>query len=243
MKIAKVLEVLDKIAPFEDAEEWDNCGLLLGDKEAKVKQLYLALEATLEVIENMEADSLLIVHHPLIFKPLKELDFAKYPANILQKAIQKNIAIIAMHTNFDTHVLNPYSAKKAGFGPKTKNICLEFKIKKTKKQLLTMLAENLETQNIKHVNLPDTIASVAFVCGSGKSFLGSIGSDVLITGDVDYHAATTAVSLGKGIIDVGHYELERFFPEALAEQLKKEKLKAIITDSKNPFSYSYFQEK
>lgn len=242
MKISKILETLDKIAPFVDAQEWDNCGLLVGKKQTEVKNIYLSLEATLENIESMDKNSLLIVHHPLIFKPLRELDFEQYPANIIELLIQKNISLIALHTNFDKHILNGYVAKKAGFEVKHSDICLEFEVSLSKEKLLDMLKCNLELKTIKLSNLPERIKKVAFVCGAGKSFLSSISAEVLITGDIDYHSAMCAKSLGKGLIDVGHYELEHYFSEALKEKLKKEEITAIIANSKNPFTYRHFQE-
>ncbi|MFP4331832.1 MAG: Nif3-like dinuclear metal center hexameric protein [Campylobacterales bacterium] len=242
MKISKILEILDKIAPFLDAEEWDNCGLLVGKQSSEVENIYLSLEATLDNIEQIEEGSLLIVHHPLIFKPLKELDFEQYPANIIELLIKKNISLIALHTNFDKHILNGYVAKKAGFEVKNSDICLEFEVSLSKEELLDMLRCNLKLKNIKLSNIPEHIKKVAFVCGAGKSFLSSISAEVLITGDVDYHSAMNAISLGKGLIDIGHYELEHYFSEALKEKLKKEEITAIIANSKNPFTYRHFQE-
>jgi dinuclear metal center YbgI/SA1388 family protein len=225
-----------------DAEEWDNCGLLIGLKDSEISNIYLSLEATLQNIEMMDRDSLLIVHHPLIFKPLRELDFSTYPSIIIKKLIEKNISLIALHTNFDKHILNPYVASKAGFEVDENDICLEFSVDMKKDELLLMLAKNLNLKTIKYTNLKDRIKKVAFVCGSGKSFLSRMDADVLITGDVDYHSAMSAEALDKGLIDVGHYELEHYFGEILQEKLKKEEITAIIANSKNPFTYRHFQE-
>lgn len=242
MKILDILAILDKIAPFEDAEDWDNCGLLVGRSKADITNIYLSLEATLENIESMEENSALIVHHPLIFKPLRELDFEQYPSNIIELLIKKNISLIAVHTNFDKHILNAYVAKKAGFNVKSSDICLEFDVDLHREELLKMLSTNLNLKTIKLSNIPNQIKKVAFVCGSGKSFLSKVSADVLITGDVDYHAAMIATSQNMGIVDIGHFELECYFGEALAEKLKIEEIQAIIANSKNPFYYRNFQE-
>jgi GTP cyclohydrolase I len=43
--------------------------------------------------------------------------------------------------------------------------------------------------------------------------------------------------LGLNMIDIGHFESERFFGEILAEDLKNLGLTVIISSSKNPFTY------
>ena len=48
---------------------WDNVGLLVGRTEKEVKRIYVALDATDEIIEAAirgNAD-MLVTHHPLIF--------------------------------------------------------------------------------------------------------------------------------------------------------------------------------
>ena len=76
MQIAKILEILNSISPFELQESWDNCGLILGECNAEFKQIYLSLEVTYGILEQMECNSLLITHHPLIFSLFKHLNYA-----------------------------------------------------------------------------------------------------------------------------------------------------------------------
>ena len=102
--IAEILEKLDTLSPFALQESWDNSGLILGSKSRNFQKIYLALEVTQSILEQMEENSLLITHHPLIFSPLKTLIDETYPTALLNLAICKNIQLIAMHTNFDkTH--------------------------------------------------------------------------------------------------------------------------------------------
>ncbi|EAI0925201.1 Nif3-like dinuclear metal center hexameric protein, partial [Campylobacter lari] len=110
MKIKEIYDYLDTISPFSTQSSWDNSGLLLGTLDQEVNQIYLALDVDIDLVENASENSLFIVHHPLIFKGLKHLSGVLYPQNILTKMIQKNIALIAMHTNFDLSHLNAYFA-------------------------------------------------------------------------------------------------------------------------------------
>ncbi|MDR1451133.1 MAG: Nif3-like dinuclear metal center hexameric protein, partial [Helicobacteraceae bacterium] len=80
------------------------------------------------------------------------------------------------------------------------------------------------------------IYRVAFCSGSGGGMIGEIACDILITGDLKYHDAIRAKSLGVGVIDAGHYETERFFGEAMRMALQEKGLDAIIAPSQNPFS-------
>ena len=65
--------------------------------------------------------------------------------------------------------------------------------------------------------------------------LDYIDCDLFLTGDIKYHQAFEAKQNGVSLIDIGHFESERFFAKALIEDLKKIKIKAIIANSKNPF--------
>ena len=108
MKISKIYEFLDELSPFELQESWDNSGLLIGDFNQDIQKIVLSIDVDEALVESLERDTLLITHHPIIFGGLKQLEFSKYPANLIQKMIQKNISNIAMHTNFDQTHLNDF---------------------------------------------------------------------------------------------------------------------------------------
>ena len=110
MKVAEVYKFLDSLSPFDLQEKWDNSGLMIGSFEDEVTQVALSIDVDEQLIDSLEENTLLVTHHPIIFGGLKELDFGKYPANLIQKMIQKNISNIAMHTNFDQTHLNEYIA-------------------------------------------------------------------------------------------------------------------------------------
>ena len=65
----------------------------------------------------------------------------------------------------------------------------------------------------------------------------NIEADCFLTGDIKYHDAMEASSLGLSMIDIGHYESERYFGEVLGGYLEKLGLSVIISPSKNPFTY------
>ena len=65
----------------------------------------------------------------------------------------------------------------------------------------------------------------------------NIEADCFLTGDIKYHDAMEAKALGLSMMDIGHYESERYFGEVLAQHLEKLGLSVIISPSKNPFTY------
>ena len=70
-----IMKVIEATYPKHAALEWDNVGLLVGRTEKEVKKIYVALDATDEVIEQAVAANadMLITHHPLLFSPLKKI--------------------------------------------------------------------------------------------------------------------------------------------------------------------------
>jgi len=241
MQISDILEVLDSIAPFENAESWDNCGLLLGEKSDDFSEIVLSLDIDESVIERASKGALIITHHPLIFGKLKALDFSKYPSNFLKEMILKDQKLISLHTNFDKAVLNRYVFEKVLGFEVTKE--LEFilfgEIDMSRDEVLNLLKDKFSLSTIRHTEISDRVKNIALTTGSGMSLLPALkGVDLFLTGDVKYHEAMEATSLNIGIADIGHYESEIFFAEALKDILDNRQIKSIILDSENPFKYS-----
>ncbi len=236
MKLSEIYSFLNELSLFELQEAWDNSGLIVGNMEEGIEKIYLSLEPTLEVLEGMDEGSLLITHHPLIFSPLKRLDFSDITAQALRIAVKKNISIIAMHTNYDKTHLNEYFATKVlGFADVKKDGFLvyvdggfEFG------DLVLLVKSKLGVQNLNCVEKSGKIKKIAIVTGSGASFLSKIDADCLITGDVKYHDAIFAKEKNIGVIDATHYATEAVFVDSMLENLKILPIKAIITNSKNP---------
>lgn len=237
LKLLEIYKYLDSISPFSLQAEWDNSGLLIGNMQSSIKDIYLTLEVTKELVSMASADSLIISHHPLIFKGIKKLDFSEYPSNIIEMLIKKNISLISMHTNFDITHLNKYFTEKIlGFEKYYMQdiACIvdgEFDFD----SLLMRFDYPMRFSKCK-----DIVKKIAVICGSGISEIESIYKehhiDCVITGDVKYHDVMKYKSLGISIIDANHYHSERFFGEVLAPYLKDISYNAIIFDLENPFS-------
>jgi dinuclear metal center YbgI/SA1388 family protein len=239
MKLKEIYDFLDTISPFNLQETWDNSGLNVGLLESEINKVYLSLDIDNELLEQVEPNTLIITHHPIIFGGLTSLDFSKYPSNLIQTMLKKEIAHIAMHTNFDKTHLNRYVFEQIlGFKIDTTfddGYILQTKADISKESLFTLLSEKLQLDYIRTVNPKEYISSIAMVTGSGASMMDKITADCFLTGDLKYHDAMKAMSQNLMMIDIGHFESELFFGEILASELKVLPILAIITNSKNPF--------
>ncbi len=236
MKLSEIYAFLNSLSPFELQEAWDNSGLIVGDMGAEIEKIYLSLEPTMEVLAGLDEGSLLLTHHPLIFSPLKKLDFSDVTAKTLRLAVQKNISIIAMHTNYDKTHLNEYFATQIlGFKEIKKDGFLLYVEGEFRFDDLTKFVKNrVGLESLNCVEKEGNISKIAIVTGSGASFLSKIDADCLITGDVKYHDAMYAKEKNMALIDVTHYASEAVFVDSAYENLKILQIPVIIANSKNP---------
>lgn len=118
VKCQTIINHLEKLAPKRWAESWDNVGLLVGDPKQQIKRILVALDTTLNIIDEAVEKNvdMIVAHHPIIFKPLKSIRKDQVQGEILYKVIQNNISVYCAHTNLDTAVggLNDLLAEKIG---------------------------------------------------------------------------------------------------------------------------------
>ena len=103
--VRNVFDHLNKLADIKLAEKWDNVGLMLGDFNSEVKNVLVCLDVTTIVVNEAITNNidLIISHHPLIFKPLKSLDFTvDFKSNIIKSLVKNDISYISFHTNLDS---------------------------------------------------------------------------------------------------------------------------------------------
>ena len=105
MILSEITSYLETLVPLDFQESYDNCGLLVGEKETNVTGILICLDLTHQVIdEALEKQcNLIISHHPIIFSGLKKLTGQNITQQIVVRAIRKNISLYAMHTNLDNY--------------------------------------------------------------------------------------------------------------------------------------------
>ncbi|MCK5203798.1 MAG: Nif3-like dinuclear metal center hexameric protein [Desulfobacterales bacterium] len=200
--VGQIIKIMDQLAPPWLAEEWDNVGLQIGDPRLPVRRIWVALDPSPEVVKaacGKDVD-LLITHHPLIFRPLKSIDFDTPAGSIIQIASQHQLAIFCAHTNLDIvrDGVNDVLAKRLGLkhlgilepvkiGEPLKNGNLPLvggevghgigrigSLAKTTslKSLALMVKEKLKLEFAKVTGNPELkVARVAICSGSGSSLM------------------------------------------------------------------------
>ncbi len=247
IKLKDIIEKLEKLAPPSLAEKWDNVGLMIGDFDQPVRNIYVCLDVTSENVQkaiDFGAD-LIISHHPLLFKPLKRVVESDVNGGIIRLLIRNNISVYSMHTNFDKADggMNDLLAEKLGLCEIRKydeSECLDelmnptenigrvgiLKESLTMEEFANMVSASLNCSNIKFVGDPcDSVKTVAVCSGAGGDCIYNAyrsGADVYVTSDVRHHEAQLASELGIGLIDAGHFETENIFCEFLLSFLLNE---------------------
>lgn len=112
MLLSQLTSYLESIAPLSYQEDYDNAGLIVGDAKKAVQKALISLDCTEAIVDEAIKNGcdLIISHHPIVFKGLKQFNGNSYVERVVIKAIKNDIAIYAIHTNLD-HVLNGVNGK------------------------------------------------------------------------------------------------------------------------------------
>ncbi|KIR01962.1 UPF0135 protein Bsu YqfO [Lachnospiraceae bacterium TWA4] len=260
MKAYELINYLEKLIPPTCASDWDNVGLLAGRYNKEVNKVYVALDATDEVIVDAvrRGCDFLLTHHPLIFKPIKRITEDDFIGRRLLTLIGNDISYYAMHTNFDAapngmadlaaillglqygtpmevmsdELETPWGIGKVG---NLEQVCTLADLCQRVKQRF-----QLETLNVYPARgFENPVRRVAICPGSGRSMIDAAlksGAEVLITGDIGHHEGIDAQAQGLTIIDGGHFGLEKIFIPVMANQIKEvfPKLEVYTASAKSP---------
>lgn len=224
MKIKDVYMFLDSIAPFDTAEEWDNCGLAVGSLENDVTKILVALDVTDGVVDDALkcGAQLVITHHPLIFTPVSDIQ----ADSLLYKAVKSGVTFISSHTCLDKADggVNDCLAEKVGLKNVRHSGVDDFlKIGETQPCTAREFAENIKKSLggcVSYTQSEKVISRVAFCSGAGGDLVkaaAEVGADALLTGEAHHHEYLEARQCGISLFAAGHYETE----VCVCEYLKK----------------------
>ncbi len=247
MTVKDIYDYLNLIAPFDTAEEWDNCGLTVGSFNKEVKKIYIALDVTGAVLDDaisFGAD-LVITHHPMIFNPISQI----VEDSLVYKAVKSGMSFIASHTCLDKAEggVNTCLANAVGI----KNL----KISENDEFLRFGEIEPCTTEEFARkikaalggmVSFTDsgkTINTVALCSGSGGDLVAEakrIGADAFLTGEAKHHEYLLSKELGISMLVAGHYETENIVCEYLYKSLKEkfgDTIEIKMSDFESPVNY------
>nr|WP_158265550.1 Nif3-like dinuclear metal center hexameric protein [Blastopirellula marina] len=246
LKLNAVCEFLERFAPSQLAESWDNVGLLIGDRAQNVQGIVTCLTVTPEVVEEaIEADAdLIVTHHPMPFRAIKRITSGDTVGQMLLKLIQHRIAVYSPHTAFDSCAegINFQLAAAMGLTDIQPLIPVDllgvsggtsqvgtgrWGTLASGKTPLAVVAETAkQATNAAMVKVvgraTSEISTIAIGCGSaGELLAAAIEKKVgcLILGETSFHTCLEAKAQNVALILVGHFASERFAVEKLASIL------------------------
>ncbi len=103
VKVATIMQIVEKIAPKKLAYEWDNVGLLIGDPKQEVDNILVSLDINEDIVDEAIKNQakMIITHHPIILKPIKNIRWDTSMGQLLKKLIENSINVYCAHTNLD----------------------------------------------------------------------------------------------------------------------------------------------
>ena len=108
MLVKDVIDFLNSYAPLDYAEDFDNTGLIVGNKNDKVNGIIICLDTTKDVVQEAidSNKNLIISFHPIIFKGLKKLSPGNYVNDSILLAVKNDISIFSIHTALDLSLIH-----------------------------------------------------------------------------------------------------------------------------------------
>lgn len=252
----EIMEMIEEACPRKYALDWDNVGLLAGRDDKEVKCIYIALDATDEVVDAAirEQADLLITHHPLIFSGIKKINSQDFVGRRLLRLIGNDMSYYAMHTNYDVCRMGRLAGEKMAFinpcvleptcgGDEEKGIgeIADLPSEMTLEEFSQAVKGAFRLEHVKVFGgLGKKVSRVAICPGSGKSVIRTAadkGADVLVTGDIGHHEGIDCVAQGLAVIDAGHYGVEHIFIGDIKEFLLRriDGIRIITEPVSNPF--------
>lgn len=241
MILDDIIAQFQQVAPEDFAQDWDNVGLLVGDRRQEIHKIFIALDADETAIAQARelGAELLLTHHPLIFSPLKKINCDHFISARVVELLRAQMSYYAMHTNFDAAHMGTLAAERIGLAVEAPLADIFTRDGKdygigvvgalaetvTLEQLCACVKHGFDLETVKVFGDVDTAVRRVAICpGSGKSVIDdaiSAGAQVLLTGDIDHHSGIDAVAQGLCIIDAGHYGLEHIFIGYMEQYLRE----------------------
>ena len=242
MLLRAIIDSIESVAPRSAQAEWDNSGMQVGDTGREVSSVLLTTDITEDVVNEavMLGCQLIISHHPLLFRGLKQVCGQTPQARIVEQAIRHNIAIYSAHTNLDSVEggINTRLAERLGI--RDYRLLTESGLgvlgilgsPMDYADFIAYVRDILQCTYVRYTRpAREQIQTVALCGGSGAEFIGEAiaqGADVYITADCKYHEFEDADGQ-IGLIDIDHWISERHAREIFRDIIEPLGVKCIIS--------------
>lgn len=218
--VQEILSAIDALAPFATQCDWDNSGLLVGDRNKEVHRVAFALDLTQKTLQAAfeKKVDLLVTHHPVIFRAKRSL----LSGDPVVELLRRDIAVISCHTPWDcaslgvNDILCGLLQLKDVHTVETPDSPAPFLRIGTPDSAMTpqrfaeKAARVLQT-TVRLASCGKPIQTVAVCGGAAMEFCEPArlaGADVFLTGDAKHHELLDAVESGISVVAGGHFETE-----------------------------------
>ena len=239
MRLREIIAALERLAPLRLQDEWDNSGLQVGFPESEISGVLVCLDVTEIIVAEAIAKgcNLIVSHHPLLFKALRQVSDATYQQRCVVQALSAGISIYSAHTSLDNapggvnhkiagllglenlRWLAPMAGEDAGSG-----LVGELPAPEADKDFFARVKQLFGVESLLHSALDGReIRRVALCGGAGAFLLGDAvraGADCFLSGEFHYHDYFETG--GMLLCELGHYQSEQYTQDLLLDFLAAE---------------------
>jgi dinuclear metal center YbgI/SA1388 family protein len=245
--LSEVLAVLERLAPLQFAEPWDNVGLMvepitLGGGAARLDRALLTIDLSDGVVAEAEAlgAKLIIAYHPPIFQGLKRLRASQPNERVVMRCVAAGITVFSPHTALDAAPDGVNSWLTGAFGAGWRGPCVpspaderygQGRFVRLEKAISLSTAVAAVKQQLgvaqlrvaaadAHASDAPLISNIAVCAGAGGSLFEKLaGYDLYVTGEMRHHDVRARAVGGSSVILSEHTHTERGYLPALASLL------------------------
>jgi dinuclear metal center YbgI/SA1388 family protein len=252
VRVDDLVRLLEQRYPPSTAEDWDRVGLVLGEPDAEVSRVLLAVDCDPSTAtQAVEVGAqLLLTHHPLLLRGVSSVAPTTYKGRIVHRLIRAGVALYTAHTNAD--VANPgvSDALAARLGLLDLRPLVPIGDAGLGHGRIGRLPAPLDLAaftKLVAASLPSTssgvraagslsqpVQTVAVSGGAGDAFLADAtraGVDAYLTADLRHHPVSEHLAGGgPALVEAAHWATERPWLDVVAAQLREAGVETIVSD-------------
>lgn len=237
MKLAELIAALERLAPLHLQDEWDNSGLQVGFPEAEIQRILVCLDVTEAVVDEAIAGGfdVIVSHHPLLFKALRQVSDATYQQRCVVKALCAGISIYSAHTSLDNapggvnHRIAAllglqdlcWLSPREGEADAGSGLIGRLPEPEGDAAFLSRVSRTFGVACLRYSALDGRQIRRVALCGGAGAFLlpeaVRAGADCFLSGEFHYHDYFETGGLL--LAELGHYQSEQFTQDLLLEYL------------------------
>ena len=238
MQVNDIETYLNEVFPPENALDYDNVGLIAGNRDKVVSAILVSLDLTSKSIQAAKScgANLIVTHHPIIFGGIKALTMDDYVGRTLVELIKSGISVISCHTNLDltdefgnlaiADLLGAKDAKHLDGAVCGVYYELDSDEPVTLKDYCKKVATDLKCSGIITINDPQNKVKKVFIQGGSfdedsVDVILKNGIDTVVSGEIKHHICVGLGQMGVNTIIAGHSATEQAYLPKMAKLLSE----------------------